>query len=229
MRAPPLSVIVPVARREDAWPVLAGQLAGLPAASEVVVVRADRRALPKPSNWPASLRYVQAVSDPGRARQMNLGAQLAHGRWLWFLHADSRLLPRTLPALVRFIERDDDALGWFDLAFHDGPRLARLNACGANLRARWLNLPFGDQGFVLPSRAFAALGGYDENATYGEDHLLVWRTRDAGLPIARIGAPLASSARKYAARGWLTTTVRHWRLTIAQAWPAWRDLHTHDT
>ncbi len=134
-------------------------------------------------------------------------------------------IARTLPALRAFVAHGEDALGYFDLAFRkDGPWLAALNAAGANFRARCLGLPFGDQGFVLPAVWFARLGSYDEAATYGEDHLLVWRARAAGLPIRRIGAPLMSSARKYAREGWLRTTVRHVALTARQAWPEWKRL-----
>ena len=97
-----------------------------------------------------------------------------------------------------------------------------MNAAGANLRARWLGLPFGDQGLLLPRACFEALHGFDEQAAYGEDHLLVWAARRAGLPLRHIPAVLETSARKYARHGWLRTTWRHWRLTVAQAWPAWR-------
>ncbi|MDQ2971992.1 MAG: DUF2064 domain-containing protein, partial [Pseudomonadota bacterium] len=44
----------------------------------------------------------------------------------------------------------------------------------------------------------------------------------AGLPIVGIGAPLLSSARKYAREGWLRTTAKHLVLTARQAWPHWR-------
>ncbi len=116
-----------------------------------------------------------------------------------------------------------DALGWFRLAFRDdGPRLTALNAAGANWRARWLELPFGDQGLVLPHHCFEALGGFDEEAPCGEDHLLVWAARHAGLPLHCIPAVLETSARKYARHGWLQTTLRHTWLTLAQAWPQWR-------
>jgi len=46
----------------------------------------------------------------------------------------------------------------------------------------------------------------------------VWRARRAGLPLRAIDAALVTSARKYAERGWLRTTLRHWRLTADQAW-----------
>ncbi len=222
--APQLSVIVPLAPDETVWPRLVGQLGALPPRSEIIVVHAHAVPPDAPrASGDVSIHHL--ASAPGRALQQNLGARQACGRWLWFVHADSQLQPGTLPALVTFMARSDDALGWFDLQFDDdGPRLAAINAWGANLRSRWLQLPFGDQALLLPAERFAELGGFDECTRYGEDHLLVWAARRAQLPVRRVGAPILTSARKYARAGWLRTTVRHWRLTLAQAWPAWRDL-----
>jgi rSAM/selenodomain-associated transferase 2 len=218
-----LSVIVPLAPGETEWQGLLAQLTALPDGSEVIVVAADEVSRPAPPHWPSGLRYRECRAAPGRARQQNLGARIASGHWLWFLHADSRLQPDTLRVLQRFVRQGIDALGWFRLAFRrDGPRLTALNAAGANLRARWLGLPFGDQGLVLPRHCFELLHGFDEQAPYGEDHLLVWAVHRAGLPLCRIPATLETSARKYRMHGWLATTWRHWRLTAAQAWPAWR-------
>lgn len=217
-----LSVIVPLAPDESAWPGLLAQLQALPSRSEIIVVHAG--AVPDTIDAAIKRTPVQHVSSlAGRARQQNAGARTAAGRWLWFLHADSRLLEATLPALVRFSDRPDDALGWFDLKYaSDGPRLTAVNAWGANLRSRHLGLPFGDQGLLLPAARFAALGGFDERARYGEDHLLVWAAHQAGLPVTAVGAPLRTSGRKYASQGWLRTTAQHLWLTALQAWPAWR-------
>ena len=218
-----LSVIVPLAPGETEWQELLLQLAELPDGSEVIMVRADATPRPAPEYWPSSLRYRDCHAEPGRAGQQNLGARLATGHWLWFLHADSRLRPGCLRELQNFVTAGSDALGWFELAFrHDGPPLSALNAVGANWRSRWLGLPFGDQGLVLPRHCFEALRGFDERAPYGEDHLLVWSARRAGLPLRGIPAVLETSARKYAQHGWLRTTLQHARRTVAQAWPRWR-------
>jgi rSAM/selenodomain-associated transferase 2 len=217
-----LSVIVPVAPDEAQWCALIDDLASLPMASEVILVRAVRDELAIPLSWSQELRILQVESAPGRARQMNLGARLAGGRWLWFLHADTRLSATALAALNQFLASDRKALGWFDLKFRDdGPALTWLNARGARWRSRWFGLPFGDQGFVIPAAAFAQLGGYDETARYGEDHLLVWAAHAHGLPLCPIGATIVTSARKYAENGWLRTTLRHGLLTLRQALPAW--------
>ena len=221
-----LSVIVPLGPDEVEWHGLVPQLgAALPHESEVIIVGAGSTVPKPPADWPEYLALRRFGTGAGRARQLNHGALQAAGEWLWFLHADSRLEPDTVPALLAFLARGEAALGWFDLAFRPGgPALMQMNAYGANLRSAWLGMPFGDQGFVLPARCFATLGGFREDTRYGEDHLLAWTARQAGLPLRRIGARLLTSARKYERGGWAATTAQHLWLTAAQAWPEWRRL-----
>ena len=233
--APALSVVIPLGPGEREVDGLLAQLRRLPPPAEVILMYMGDSEPPHPAGWPVGclegcpegcpdgpgLRQVGCDGD--RARQMNAGAGQARGAWLWFLHADTRLLPGSLDALAAFLARDLRALGWFRLAFRgDGPALTRLNALGANWRARWLGVPFGDQGFVIRRPDFLALGGFDETAAYGEDHLFVWTAREAGIPACPVGGRVATSARKYARNGWARTTLLHWRLTFEQAWPAWR-------
>jgi hypothetical protein len=212
-----LSVIVPVGPGEPAWRELLGDLAVLGPGAEIILV-AITGAAPAGFDGPAyglrvPARWLEAPA--GRARQQNAGAAAARGETLWFLHADSRLPAASVAKATRFAGQ---ALGYFDLRYcDDGPQLARLNALGAWLRSRWLGLPFGDQGLILPRRTFHALGGFDESLSAGEDHALVWAARRARIPLVPLRAPLQTSARRYAEHGWLRTTLRHARLTISQA------------
>jgi hypothetical protein len=213
-----LSVIVPVGPGEPAWRGLLGDLAVLDRGAEIILVAIAGAA---PAEFDAHeyglrvpARWLEAPA--GRARQQNAGAAAARGETLWFLHADSRLPAASVAKAMGFAGRP--ALGYFDLRFRDdGPQLAQLNALGAWIRSHWLGLPFGDQGLILPRRTFHALGGFDESLSAGEDHALVWAARRARIPLAPLRAPLQTSARRYAEHGWLRTTLRHARLTIAQA------------
>jgi hypothetical protein len=212
-----LSVVIPVGPGERAWRTLLGDLAALRDAEIILVATPGGTPAGVEGGGPpsrVSTRWLEAPA--GRARQQNAGAAAAAGEMIWFLHADSRLPAASIAAAQAFVGRN--ALGYFDLRFRDdGPRLAQLNALGARIRSRVLGLPFGDQGFVLSLRTFNALGGFDESLATGEDHALVWSARHAGIPLAPLRAPLLTSARRYAEHGWLRTTLRHARLTIAQA------------
>lgn len=213
-----LTVVVPVGPGDTLAPQLRAQLASLPMTAQVRVVYAESEAVAA-RGFDASVepgpQWHIVAARPGRAAQQNAGAQGASGEWLWFLHADCVLAPASLPALARFIGRGDDALGYFDLRFlDDGPALMRLNAIGAWVRSRWFGLPFGDQGLLLPRELFERLGGFDPALSCGEDHDLVWRVRRAGAPLHAVGAPLFTSARKYAEAGWWAITTGH----LAETW-----------
>lgn len=214
-----LSIIVPIGPGDTAWHGLVEQLANATPRAQTLLVFADED--PQHSETPT--HCVSVASPAGRARQLNAGIAAAEGPWLWLLHADSRLRADTLPALQAYLATAPRALGWFRLAFdREGPWPMPVNAFGANLRARWLGLPFGDQGFVLHRDDACRLGPFDAELRYGEDHAWVWRARRLGLPLRPIDGTLATSARKYADYGWLRTTMRHLRLTAQQVRMEWR-------
>lgn len=207
-----LSVVIPVGPGDGAWRGLLPALAALPPSAEIVLatVEADSQSF---ADCPARVRRLAGAAS--RARQLNAGAAASRRPWLWFLHADSRFGDAAFDAISRLPDRP--ALAYFDLGFHDGGGAMRINAVGAWIRSRWLRMPFGDQGLLLPRAAFAALGGFDERLDSGEDHALVWAARRAGLPLRPLGVTLSTSARKYAERGWWRTTAQHLRLTWSQA------------
>ncbi|MEO6103707.1 MAG: glycosyltransferase, partial [Pseudoxanthomonas sp.] len=162
-----LSIVIPVGPGDNSWHALLPDLERVRSAEIAVVLASEPGLEPAPL---ANDRLVVLFSPVGRARQQNAGAAATTGEWIWFLHADSRFAAQTLPHLHAFIDRDEPALGYFDLRFRDdGPRWTRLNALGARMRSRWLGMPFGDQGFLIPRRVFEALGGFDERLASGED------------------------------------------------------------
>lgn len=210
-----VSIVLPVGPGDRAWPPLHAALCEHAAAAELLPVFTE--------DDPQATPFGALRAPKGRAHQQNAGARAAQREWLWFVHADTRLTPETLAALRAFLERDEPALGWFRLQFDaTGPRglhwAMRANAAGANWRSRRLGLPFGDQGLLIPRLEFDRLEGFDPRLAYGEDHALVWRARRTGLPLREIDAAVVTSARKYAERGWLRTTLRHLQLTAGQAW-----------
>lgn len=159
------------------------------------------------------------VSGSSRAKQLNEGAKKATRDFLWFLHADSRLALKALYSLPKSLDKNPEALHYFNLRFlPDGPPLMFMNEIGCWIRSRILGIPFGDQGFAISRKNFDRIGGFPEDALYGEDHLFVWRARQKKIPLIAVGASLYTSARRYVQTGWAKLTWTYAHRWIRQAW-----------
>eukprot|EP00166_Cyanidium_caldarium_P000742 ctg_129.g97 len=100
------------------------------------------------------------LARPARANQMNYGASIAQGAYLMFLHADT-VLPWSYPQIVyRTLQQtghpsggdsvpNTRTVGAFSLSFPPALPLLRLVAWGANVRAKLLRQPYGDQAYFM--------------------------------------------------------------------------------
>jgi hypothetical protein len=213
-------VIVPVGRGDPAWQeMLPPLLDQLPSGTEILLTTAGP-APPVEPHRRTSLTMQWVSGAAARGARLNRCAGLARGRFLWFLHADSRLDAGAAGSLLERLRAGPECLWYFDLRFEPGgPPLMGLNQWGARVRSDLLGLPFGDQGLAMARDLFLRLGGFRENVTRGEDHLLVWAARRAGARARPVGAPIYTSPRRYRDEGWLRTTSRHLWLTARQALP----------
>jgi rSAM/selenodomain-associated transferase 2 len=142
----------------------------------------------------------------GRGAQMGAGAAAARAEWLLFLHADTVLEPAWAEAARRHMAASPGCAAAFRLAFDDDAPAARRVARWANRRARWLALPYGDQGLLMPRALYQALGGF-RPLPLMEDADLVRRIGRARLRL--LDAAAVTSAAKYRAEGWARRVARN--------------------
>lgn len=160
---------------------------------------------------------ILSVTAETRAKALNAGARKAANDYLWFVHADTKLTASHVAILKTSLESNPDNIHYFDLSYKKG--MTSINAFGANIRSRLLGLPWGDQAFCLSRTTFVSLGTYNEQANYGEDHLLVWKAHQSGIKLQRLPLSVLSSTREYRKRGWLRLTLKRQYLWIKQALP----------
>ncbi len=218
-----LSVIVPLGPREQSYKQLLSDLIHLPDKTEVIFVGTKDFEPPDISqeyiekSLPC-LEVVYLTSSIGRGKTMNRGASAARNHFLWFLHADSRINPETIAALITSIKRYPDSLLYFKLKWlNDGPKFMKINELGANLRSFFLGLPFGDQGLCISRDLFYKVGQFDEQIKYGEDHLFVWKIKHHNIPIRSTKESLLTSARKYKDGNWLKRVLFYQKVWMSQA------------
>jgi len=146
------------------------------------------------------------VTLTGRAFQMNAGAEAASGDALLFLHADTRLPPGYDKHVRRILARPGVAAGAFRLGIRASGVSVRLVEHMANLRSRYLHLPYGDQAVFLEKKRFAQVGGFPELPIM-EDFALVRHLSKLGR-IALAPAAVSTSGRRWVRMGiWRTTWI----------------------
>ena len=217
-----LSVIVPVGPGDQAWINLVEDLRLLASDDEVVFVSGEnelREIARGLADVKLNVRMI--TSSFGRALQFNAGVTAASHEHLWFVHADSRIDANTVAKTKAALASARMPTVFFSrLKFlQDGPLLVKLNEWCVRIRSELLKIPFGDQAFAMTRETYHLLGGFVLHAPYGEDHLLIWKAHELGIPVQSTGAVVMTSARKYSRRGWLMTTLNHVRLTLKQALP----------
>lgn len=202
------SIIIPVWR--DAA-VLEEALEGLPPGpdAEVIVapVLGDEGELERLRATRPDLRWTPGPR--GRAVQMNAGAAAARGRWLLFLHADSRL-PANWIDVLRAADREGAVGGSFRFALEGAGWQPRVMERAVRLRVRLLGLPYGDQALFARRDVFEALGGY-RDLPLMEDVDLVRRLKTTGR-LHHSTEPVVTSARRWHREGWPTRSFSNIRL-----------------
>lgn len=148
--------------------------------------------------------YTRLVLAPrGRGIQLNTGARLGEGDLFWFLHADTEPPPNFGYHIRKLSRASDTALGCFELNYGSSRPSLELVARCANLRTRYLKLPYGDQGLFCHREIFEKAGGFKKQFLF-EDVDFVRACKRLGR-IMVIPQPVRSSPRRYLMKGILRT------------------------
>lgn len=141
----------------------------------------------------------------GRANQMNLGAAMAQGDILLFLHADT-CLPDGFDDLVRQTLMQPKVIaGAFELAIDGQTAGLRLVEWGVKLRSRFCQMPYGDQALFMSADTFRAIGGFPPLPIM-EDFELVQRLKQRGR-IAIVPEAVLTSGRRWQTLNVFRTTL----------------------
>lgn len=209
-RAGSFSVVIPALDEEAAiGPTVRAALAG--GGREVLVI--DGHSRDRTVDEATTTGALCFASPPGRAVQMNLGARLAVGEYLLFLHADTRLPPGWADEARRILGRPGVAGGAFSFQLDHRPASLRFIELAVHLRCCLASLPYGDQAIFLPARSFRKIGGYPEQPIM-EDVELVQRIKRLGrVQVSRL--PAITSARRWQTAGVWKTTLLNYLMMIA--------------
>ncbi len=148
---------------------------------------------------------IETICSGGRGAQLNTGAAIASSPLLLFLHADTLLPSGFQYAVTKCLANPNTILGAFSLKVHGGGTPLNFIAKCANIRSRFLQLPYGDQTFFLRKNDFTELGGFPKLPIM-EDFTFVKQAKKMGK-IKTLPQTVTTSARRWQRLGPMRTTL----------------------
>jgi len=155
-------------------------------------------------------RYTEKVivGERGRGVQLNVGAALATGDILWFLHADSIPPNNFKHHIVNSLRSPSVAGGAFKLEIDSNLSSLKTISMVAGLRSTLTRIPFGDQGVFVKKEIYDRLNGF-KDIPLMEDIEFGRRLKKEGR-VVLIPSGIKTCSRKWEQDGILKTTLRNW-------------------
>jgi rSAM/selenodomain-associated transferase 2 len=152
------------------------------------------------------------TAQPGRALQMNAGADLSHNDVLLFLHADTMLPARAKCRIIDAMSDQSCVGGRFDVRFDRPTTLGRVISTMMNFRSRLSGIATGDQAIFVRRDVFERMQGYSPIPLM-EDLEFSRRLKKHGR-IAAVHETATTSYRRWAQRGPAQTIFLMWTIRL---------------
>lgn len=202
MQAINLSVIIPVLNEAEtiAQTLLSLQASGV----EIILVDGGSTDNTVEIGQDQGVKVVFSP-EPGRARQMNTGADYATADTLLFLHADTQLPPNYPQRVKETLNQAQTVAGAFQLQINSNNPLLRVIERGVNARSRFFQLPYGDQGIFLKTETFQNSGGFPILPIMEDFQFIKGLQKQGKIRLA--SASVLTSARRWENLGIIRTTL----------------------
>ncbi len=203
------SIIIPTLNEEKIIQSCLSRLQSLRPACEIIIADGDS----SDNTVALASSYADQIvsSEPGRAVQMNAGANRATGDVLLFLHVDTALPENALKLIEENIS-DFKPWGRFDIRLSGRHLMFRVIAKMMNWRSALTGIATGDQVIFVTKEIFYAVGQYPEIKLM-EDIALCKALNTISPPVC-LKAKVTSSSRRWEHNGIFQTIVLMWVIRL---------------
>ncbi len=200
-----ISVIIPCLNEEANLNKL---FTSMPTAFNVEIIISDAESTDNTKKIANTHDAIYINADKGRAKQILAASQKASGEILLFLHADSKLPPLWDVHIREALNNPKHSLGFFRFGIMEHFWTKGIIEWATNnIRCKYFNLPFGDQGLFVRKSNF---DNWNLPAVpILEDVYLVKKAKKHGSLIA-LPQVLYTSGRRWLKYGAIRTTFMNW-------------------
>ena len=202
-----ISVVIPALNEEK---TIAATLTALMALRPHEVIVVDGGSADGTREISAATGATVITGAPGRARQMNIGAQQATGDILLFLHADTRLPAAAFDDIAAALKDPRYLGGRFDVDLDGDHWMLKVVGALINHRSRITKVGTGDQAIFVRREVFARVGGFPDIPLMEDIAFCRVLKRLGGIACLR--TKVVTSARRWESEGVWQTIIKMWIL-----------------
>lgn len=207
------SIIIPVLNEKDRINDIIENINKLTNMNESEIIIVDGDKTRSTINTIIDKNVVAVVSEKGRGKQMNAGANIAKGQILLFLHADTALPENAFKDIEEILKNGDYDAGAFNLSFNSKKLIYSVFSFLASIRSRLTRIPYGDQAIFIKKNIFEKIGGYKEIPLM-EDVELMEELKRTKSKIHILKSKVKTSTRRWERNGIFNTTLKNIMISI---------------
>ncbi len=203
-----LSVIIPTLNESKSLPLLLSDLSEL-RNTEIIIIDSYSKDKTRAIASIYGAKFYQ-LNQNNRGLQLNFGAQKATGKWLLFIHADSRLKEKWSEEINLIMKKNPAAVHFFKFKINSTKTIYRFLEFLVNMRCFFFKDPYGDQGLLIQKNKYLKNEGFKEIPLM-EDIDFIKRIKKRE-DLVCLKNSIYTSSRKWERNNLLIQSFKNWKL-----------------
>ena len=203
-----LSIIIPTFNEANNLPLLLSDLSILKKDGEILIVDcgSEDRTIDIAKIYGAKVYNSQ---ERNRGLQLDLGAKNSKGKWLIFLHADTRLTNYWFTKVKSVLKGDKNFIYYFKFKINDKKIIFRVLEILVNFRSQFFKQPYGDQGLIIHRSIYLRNNGFRKIPLMEDVDFL--RRLNNKKDLKQINLPIFTSSRKWKRTNIFFQALKNWK------------------
>ena len=202
-----ISIIIPTINEANNLPLLLSDLSIIEKEGEIVIVDCGSkdRTIDIAKIYGAK---IYKSKERNRGLQLDMGANNSSGDWLMFLHADSRLTHNWFREINSVLKRNKNYIYYFKFKVNHKKMIFRVLEILVNLRSKFFNQPYGDQGLIIHKTNYFKNNGF-RKIPLMEDVDFLRRLKNK-KNLKQLNLPIFISSRKWERTNIFLQAIKNW-------------------
>ena len=203
-----LSIVIPTFNESKNLPLLLSDLSEIRNVEILIIDSCSKDKTREIASIYGSKFYQ--LKQNNRGLQLNFGAQKASGKWLLFIHADSRLKENWSKEINLIMQKELTKVYFFKFKINSQRKIYRLLEFFVNLRCFFFKDPYGDQGLLIQKNKYFQNEGF-KKIPLMEDIDFIKRIKKKERLVC-LKNSIYTSSRKWDRNNFLIQSFKNWKL-----------------